>query len=64
MGISSDSFITILDDLKFDETASNIIIKKIMNIMVYYVFCCRNKLWINPELLDFLLDFNFFQNIL
>ena len=56
MGKSSDSLITMLDDLKFDKTASNIIIKKLMNIAIrctYYVFCCRNKSWTNPELLDF-----------
>ena len=56
MGKSSDSLITMLDDLKFDKTASNIIIKKLMNIAIrctYYVFSCRNKSWTNPELLDF-----------
>ena len=56
MGKSSDSLITMLDDLKFDKTTANIIIKKLMNIAIrctYYVFCCRNKSWTNPELLDF-----------
>ena len=56
MGKSSDSLITMLDDLKFDKTASNIIMKKLMNIAIrciYYVFCCRNESWTNPELLDF-----------
>ena len=56
MGKSSDSLITMVDDLKFDKTASNIIMKKLMNIAIrctYYVFCCRNKSWTNPELLEF-----------
>ena len=56
MGKSSDSLITMLDDLRFDKIASNIIMKKLMNIAIrctYYVFCCRNKSWANPEPLDF-----------
>ena len=56
MGKSSNSLVTTLDDLKFDKTASNIIMKKLMNIAIrctYYVFCCRNKSWTNPELLEF-----------
>ena len=63
MGKSSDSLITMLDDLKFDKTASNIIIKKLMNIAIrrtYSVCFCRNKSWTNPELMDFRLNFNFF----
>ena len=56
MGKSSESLITMLDDLKLDKTASNIIVKKLRNIAIhctYYVFCCRNKSWKNPDLLDF-----------
>ena len=55
MGTSSHSLITMLDDLQFDKTTSNIIIKKLVNIAIrctYYVFCCRNKSWTNTELLD------------
>ena len=55
MDTSSDSLITMLDDLQFDKTKSNIIIKKLVNIAIrctYYVLCCRNKSWTNTELLD------------
>ena len=46
MGKSSDSLVTMLDDLKFDKTESNVIMKKLMNVAIrctYYVFCCWNK---------------------
>ena len=55
-GKSPDSLITMLDDLKLDKTASNIIIKKLRNIAIrctYYAFCCRKKSWTNPDLSDF-----------
>ena len=56
MGKSSDSLITVLDDLQFDKNKSNIIVKKLTNTAIrctYYVFCFRNKSWTNLELLDF-----------
>jgi len=61
MAKSSDSLITMLDNLKFGKTKSNTIIKKLMNIAIqctYCVFRCRNKSWTNPELLDFWLHFS------
>ena len=56
MGTSFDSLITMLDDLQMDKSNSKIIIRELMNIAIrctYYVLCCRNKSWTNPELFDF-----------
>ena len=56
MGKSSESLLLMLDDLNIDKSAQNYTIKKIKNIAIrctYYVFCCRNKPWNNPDLLDF-----------
>ena len=56
MGKSSESLLLMLDDLNIDISAQNYTIKKIMNIAIkctYNVFCCRNKPWNNPDLLDF-----------
>ena len=53
---SSDSVMTMMDDLGFDNNSRNQVIKKIINLSVrctYYIFCCRNKTWTNPELLEF-----------
>ena len=53
---SSDSMVTMMDDLGFDKNRRSQIIKKIINISVrctYYIFCRRNKQWTNPELLEF-----------
>ena len=56
MGKSSESLFLMLDELKFDKTVQKHIIRKTMNIAIrcsYYVFCRRNKVWNNPDLLDF-----------
>ena len=53
---SSSSFLNMLIDLDFDEGARSFIVKRVSNISIrttYYIFCCRNKAWTNPELLDF-----------
>ena len=53
---SSDSIVTMMDDLGFDKNRRSQIIKKIINVSVrctYYIFCRRNKPWTNPELLEF-----------
>ena len=55
-GTSSESLLSMLTDLHFNEkTKQNVILKR-MNIAVrcsYYIFCRRNKSWTNPDLLDF-----------
>ena len=56
MGKSSESLLLMVDDLHTEKSAQNYIIKKVMNIIIrstYYFFCCRNKPWNNPDLLDF-----------
>ena len=56
MGSSSSSFLDMLKDLDFDEGARSFIVKRVINISIrttYYIFCCRNKAWTNPELLNF-----------
>ena len=52
---SSDSVMTMMVDLRFDNNSRNQVIKKIINLSVrctYYIFCRRNKAWTNPELLE------------
>ena len=53
---SSDSVMTMMEDLGFVNNSRSRIIKKIINLSVqctYYIFCRRNKAWMNPELLEF-----------
>ena len=56
MGSSSSSFLNLLIDLDSDEKARSFIVKRVISISIrttYYIFCCRNKAWTNPELLNF-----------
>ena len=53
---SSDSLMTMMDDLGFNNNSRNQVIKKIINLSVpctYYIFCRRNIAWTNPELSEF-----------
>ena len=53
---SSDSVMTMMDDLGLDNNTGNQVIKKIIDLSVrctYCIFCRRNKAWTNPELLEF-----------
>ena len=55
LGTSSESFLSMLTDLNFDETTKNHALLTSMNIAIrctYYIFCRRNKSWTNPELLN------------
>ena len=52
----TNSFLEMLQDLKFDVTTRNFIIRRTMTIAIrttYYIFCHRNKDWDSPELLVF-----------
>ena len=52
----SSTFLKMLKRLDINETQTKYCIKKIMNICIrstYYIFCCRNKEWTNPELMKF-----------
>ena len=56
MGKSSESLLLMLDDLNLDKPTQKYLIRKVINIAIrctYYIFCCRNKPWSNPNLLDF-----------
>ena len=49
------SFLDMLNDLGFDKRHQHFAIRKIMSIVIrttYYTFCCRDKDWSNPELLN------------
>ena len=55
MGSSCDSFLSLLQGHGFDKVTQPRIIMKTINIAIrptYYIFCQRNKLWNNPELLN------------
>ena len=52
----SSTFLKMLNRLDINETRPKYCIKKIMNICIrstYYIFCCRNKEWTNPDLMKF-----------
>ena len=53
-GQSTNTFVDMLKDLKFDKQHIKYIKKKIISICIrasYYIFCQRNKDWTSPELL-------------
>ena len=48
------TFIEILNDFGFQKQHQNYCIRRMTTIAIrtkYYIFCCRNKEWMNPELL-------------
>ena len=52
----SDSFLTMLNELSFDSKQQKYIIKTITKMAIrssYYIFCCRNKPWSDPDLMKF-----------
>ena len=52
----SSTFLKMLNDLDASETQTKYCTKKIINICIrtsYYIFCCRNKEWTNPDLMKF-----------
>ena len=55
-GNSCFSFLEMCDSLSIDEQHKRHFIPKASTISMrtkYYIFCCRNKPWTNPELLPF-----------
>ena len=66
LGVFSDECSTFLDmiDIGIDKKQQRYIIKKIINIAIratYYIFCCRNRNWDSPDLMQFwFLFFSFF----
>ena len=52
----SSNFISMLDNLGFDDKYNKYIIRSIVKIAIrttYYIFCCKNKTWTNPELMNY-----------
>ena len=52
----SSNFLTMLDDIGFEDKHKIYCIRKMMTIAIrtsYYIFCCRNKEWSDPQLLVF-----------
>ena len=52
----SSAFIKMLNGLDISENQTKYCMKKIINICIrstYYIFCCRNKEWTNPNLMKF-----------
>ena len=52
----SSAFLKMLNRLDVSENQIKHCIKKIINICIrstYYIFCCRNKEWTNPDLMKF-----------
>ena len=64
-GVFSDTCSTFLDmmnDIGIDKKQQLYIIKKMINIAIratYYIFCCRNRNWDSPDLMQFCLFFLF-----
>ena len=49
-------FQSMVSNLRFEDTVQKYTIRRIMNITIrstYYIFCCRNKPWSNPELIKY-----------
>ena len=66
LGVFSDECSTVLDmvnDIGIDKKQQLHIIKKMINIVIratYYTFCCRNRNWDSPVLMQFWFSFLFF----
>ena len=65
LGVFSDECSTFLDMMKgigIDKKQQRYIIKKMINIAIratYYIFCCRNRNWDSPDLMQFWFFFGF-----
>ena len=50
------TFLDIMNDIGIDKKQQLYIIKKMINIAIratYYIFCCRNRNWDSPDLMQF-----------
>ena len=55
----SSAFLKMLNRLDVSENQTKYCIKKIINICIgstYYIFCCRNNEWTNPDLMNISYD--------
>ena len=49
-------FLKMLKDMDVDKTVTKYLIRRIIHLAIrstYYIFCCRNKEWIKPDLFKF-----------
>ena len=67
LGVFSDecsTFLDMMDDIGIDKKQQLYIIKKMTDIAIratYYIFCCRNRNWESPDLMQFcVLFFSFY----
>ena len=66
LGVFSDecsTFLDMMNDIGIDKKQQRYIIKKMINIAIratYYIFCCRNRNWDSPDLMQFWFLFFFF----
>ena len=64
LGVFSDecsTFLDMMNDIGIDKKQQRYIIKKVINIAIRatdYIFCCRNRNWDSPDLMQFLFLFN------
>ena len=57
------TFLDMMNDTGIDKKQQRYIIKKMINIAIratYYIFCCRNRNWDSPDLMQFLYIFFIF----
>ena len=65
LGVFSDecsTFLDMMNDIGIDKKQQRYIIKKMINIAIratYYIFCCRNRNWDSPDLMQFWIFFFF-----
>ena len=65
LGVFSDecsTFLDMMNDIGIDKKQQLCIIKKMINIAIratYYIFCCRNRNWDSPDLMQFWFFFSF-----
>ena len=70
LGVFSDecsTFLDMMNDTGIDKKQQRYIIKKMINIAIratYYIFCCRNRNWDSPDLMQFWFSFLFFFFVL
>ena len=59
LGVFSDEcsmFLDMMNDISIDKKQQLYVIKKMINIAVraiYYIFCCGNRNWDSPDLMQF-----------
>ena len=61
------TFLDMMNDIDIDKKQQLYIMKKMINIAIratYYIFCCRNRNWDSPDLMQFWFSFLFFSFLL